>query len=275
MGVRDVLRKATGFLIELPPEEEESKPELAQPSGVREALRKATGLLIQLEPEEPARVQGWTAAPELPSVPQARMADPDSGRSDPAIAVSPATAPPVMAIAPPPIAAIAATAPPTLTAPSGAIDFDAIYQQANLPAVSFTAEKLLEFLASLPPEAPQDMKRLTVKAMLGELGKATGATTEYIIADASRKITALAGHVDYLSRQTTDFVASATVEIDALRAQIEEKRQSIETAQQQAAQATQACRNEAGRLDVALKFFGLSAPQAGSAAPGEAESPVP
>ncbi len=88
------------------------------------------------------------------------------------------------------ITVAASASPPVMTA-DGATDFSAIYRQANLPAAPFTAEQMLEMLASLPQELPLDTKRQTVKVTLGAMGKAIGATPETIVADASRKLAAL------------------------------------------------------------------------------------
>src|SRR5262249_12407533 len=87
-------------------------------------------------------------------------------------------------------------------APDGKADFTPIYQQSGLPPSPFPAEQMLDMLNSLPPELPLDTKRQTVKVTLNAMGKTIGATPETIVADASRKLAALAAYTETLSRQT-------------------------------------------------------------------------
>jgi hypothetical protein len=148
-----------------------------------------------------------------------------------------------------------ASAPPP--APDGTVNFQGIYQAASLPSVAFSAEQMLEMIASLPAELPMEMKRQTVKAMLASMGKALGASPETIVADTSRKLATLSAYVDDVTKKTADFAASASLEIAALQKQMEEKRQSIASIQARQAQVVQACTREADRLDDILEFLSL------------------
>lgn len=136
----------------------------------------------------------------------------------------------------------------------------AIYQLANLPAAPFTAEQMLDLLASLPSELLLDTKRQTVKVTLSALGKSAGATPETIVTDASRKLAALHAYVESLSRQAASFTTQTESEITALQAQIEEKRGAIQAARQKVLQVTQICEQESHRLDDVLEFFSLDVP---------------
>ena len=142
----------------------------------------------------------------------------------------------------------------------GKLDFGVIYKRASLPDAPFTAEQMLDMLASLPQELPLEMKRQTVKVTLGAMGKATGTSPETIVADASRKLAALSAYTDDITKQTADYVASATMEIAALQKQIDDKRKSIEGVQQKQAQVVQLCTQESDRLDDVLEFFSLDVP---------------
>jgi hypothetical protein len=119
---------------------------------------------------------------------------------------------------------------------------------------------MLDMLASLPKELPLDTRRQTVNVTFGALGKSVGATPETVVADASRKMAALAAYGDFLKKRTEQFVSGGEAEIARLEAQIEEKRKGILNARQQLAKATQVCQSESDRLDDVLEFFSLDIP---------------
>ncbi len=247
---------------------------------LRDKLRKAAGLFVELPPEEPAERE----PPPEPADPEAAGADldqrlaamnqtirqfdgqPAPGRTVEQI-VRQAEGPDLDQIKVP------ASAPPPVAAPDGKVDFSAIYGQANLPATPFTAEQTLDMLSSLPQELPLETKRLTVKVTLGAMGKSIGATPETIVADASRKLAALAAYTESVSKQTTEFVSAAELEVAALQAQIEEVRRSIQASQQKQAQALQMCSAESDRLDDVLEFFSLDVPPSKHAVPDGQAAP--
>jgi hypothetical protein len=235
MPLRDTLRKAASLLVELPPEQAAS----GQPTSAAELDK----LLAELEdkPAAPAKtvdqIVRETAGPNLDE-----------------IQVS------------------AASLAPNVSA-DGKVDFGPVYQHSGLPAAPFTAEQMLEMLNSLPPELPLETKRQTVKVTLNAMGKTIGANPETIVADASRKLAALAAYIDHLTKQTADFAAGAQLEIAGLEAQIAQKRQAVESAQQKQTQMRQLCDAESDRLDDVLEFFSLDVPPSKYAAPeGEAKA---
>lgn len=244
MSLRQTLRKAAGLLVELPPDPEEpaadsevradSAPQSARNPELEKLLAE-----INSEPPPPSAAT-VTAAPTSPppakTVEQIVQESPGPNLQD---------------------INVPATASPTFTTPDGMIDFIMLYQQAGLPPSSFTAEQMLDMLASLPPELPLETKRQTVKVTLNSMGKALGATPDTIVADASRKLAALTAYVDNLSKHTAEFVSATEMEIAALQAQMEQKRAAIQEAQQKQTQTTQACSAESNRLDDVLEFFSL------------------
>jgi hypothetical protein len=227
MSLRDTLRKAASLLVELPPEE----TPVAAPVGTE--LRD---LLAELESET-------SVAPPPPARPRTveqvvREADgPNLGD----IAVS-------------------ASAPPPVIGAEGSVDFSALYRHADLPSAPFTAEQMLDMLASLPPELPLDTKRQTVTVTLSSIGKSIGATPETIVADASRKLAALVAYQEGLSHQTAESVSRDELEIAALQAKIEAKRAAIQAAQRKLQEVTHVCSVESDRLDDVLEFFSLDVP---------------
>jgi len=162
--------------------------------------------------------------------------------------------------------AVAHSAAPAFVTSGGKADFAAIYESAGLPAVPFSAEQMLDMLDSLPAELPLAMRRQTVKVTLGALGKTTGTTSDSIVADASRKLAALAAYANNLGQQTKAQTAAAENEIAALEAQIADKRRTVAEAQATLADAVQRCTAESDHLDDVLEFFSLDIPPSKHAA---------
>ena len=155
---------------------------------------------------------------------------------------------------------VTASAAPLSIKPDGTTDFQAIYQHAGLPDAPFTAEQMLEMLASLPVELPLAVRRQTMKVTLGAMGKSIGASSDTIVADTSRKMAALAAYSDSLSQQISHLVMANQQEIAAMEAQIQEKRQAIAAAEKELAQVVRLCTAESERLDDVLEFFSLDVP---------------
>lgn len=240
--------------------------------SLRDTLKKAASLIVEFDDENPppANTQHVQLRQDGPPAPKddldeldARLAAGRKAMEDLAAGKTPAastTAKTVQQIVQdthgPNLDQISvASAPPP--AADGTINFQGIYQAASLPAVPFTAEQMLDMLASLPAELPLEMKRQTVKATLSSLGKAMGATPETIVADTSRKLAALSAYVDDVTKQTADFAAAAGIEMAALQKQIEEKKQAVANIQSRQQQVVQSCTKEADRLDDILEFLSL------------------
>lgn len=137
------------------------------------------------------------------------------------------------------------------------LDFASIYRAANLPETAFGAEQMLETLASLPPELPLETRRATMKAMLSTLGKSSGATPETIVADATRKLAALASFENFMNKRTEETIAKSQAEIADLEAQIEARKTAINGAKSQFALIQSECERESDKIDDVLEFFSL------------------
>lgn len=218
---------------------------------IDETFRRAAGLLFEMPPEEPKPTKPWNVmdadVPQAPAEPQP-------------VAV-PKTAEQIVRDAPGPnlddIKPIATGPTTPIIDQSGNVNFNAIYDLAKLPPSPFSAEQVLELLATLPADLPIESKRSTVKITVNAMAKATGVTTESIVADASRKLAALAAYAKSYSDQATQFTTKADAEIAALLAEIEQRKRSIEDAKAKQAQMVQACTHETDRLDEVLEFFSL------------------
>lgn len=233
--------------------------------GLKEALRKAAGLLVEMPAETPADATPvdddalWSESPlgERPAAARTRTVDEivreAEGPNLDQISAKNFSAPPVTQ--------------------DGKLDFASIYAQAGVTAAGFTAEQMLDLLASLPQELPLETKRQTMRVTLTALGRTSGASPETVVADASRKLAALHAYAEHLGEETTQLVSAAEKEIAALQLQIEEKRKGIQTAKLRLAEVTHGCDAEADRLDDVLEFFSLDVePSRYAAAPGKAHS---
>lgn len=147
---------------------------------------------------------------------------------------------------------------PEIFGPDGEPHFAPIYTRAGLPPVSYSAEQMLEMLTSLPAELPLVTRKQTVNAMLKGMGAALGASPESLVADASRKLAALAAYVDSSSTRGDEHVHTCQLEIQSFEAQIADRRNSIEAEQSRQAKITQACTAQAGELHQVLEFFSTS-----------------
>jgi hypothetical protein len=247
MSIAEKLRQAAGYFVELPPEDKsaEKQEEKKAPLNFSNVSSSGTG--------------STSATDELDK----RLAELEAitnGTKSPLTAsILPKTIEQIVQDAPGPdlnqIQFEATGAPPTTT--EGTLDFALIYKQAKLPGASYTAEQTLAMLAQLPENLPLEIKRQTVGVMLASLGASMGATPETIVADASRKLAALAAFVAAQQDHTKSFVAAAEFEIAELQKQVEDKRMEIKASTDSFAQAQTACEAEADRLDDILEFFSL------------------
>jgi len=139
----------------------------------------------------------------------------------------------------------------------GAVDYGAIYKMAGIPDCSFSAEQMLDLLGTLPAELPIETKRATVKVTVNAMSQSMGVNAEAIVADASRKLTALASFAQTYVQQADEYVNKAEMEITTLEAEISRRRQTIVDAKAKQSQVNQACHVESDRLDDVLEFFSL------------------
>ncbi len=218
---------------------------------IEETFRKAAGLFMELPEQKPAETKNWSVmdAPSPGPAPRTQTPAPAARTVEQIVKESPG----------PNLDEIKPTATPSVPVidESGAVSFSSIYSMANLPASPFSAEQVLELLASFPADLPIESKRATVKITINAMAKATGVTPDAIVADASRKLAALAAYAKSYADQATQFTTSGEAQIAALQAEIERHQREIEDAKAKQAQMVQACTAESDRLDDVLEFFSL------------------
>lgn len=234
MSLSNMMRKAAGLLVEMPPESSEM-PYLSanhtSPLGEGELPDAEMPSEARLNVLQPRSVEDIVREAQGPNLDEVKVDETQLSAAPPG-------------------------------APGGilsgdTIDFSAIYRAANLPPSAFGAEQMLETLQSLPPELPLETRRATVKAMLSTLGKATGATPESVVADASRKLAALESFESYMARKTSEAVAKNDAEIAELELQIDAKREAIQKIKGELSKVQSGCEAESDRLDDVLEFFSL------------------
>lgn len=142
---------------------------------------------------------------------------------------------------------------------NGEVQFEAIYKMAKLPTEVFTAENVLELFAQLPPDLPMASKRATLNVTLNAMAKTGGVSIESVLADASRKLAALASYSESYEKQALDFAQKAEAEVANLETKIRDLRSGIEEAKRRAERVELACETESDRLDDVLEFFTVDA----------------
>lgn len=215
-----------------------------------DALKKVKGFLVESEPGDDTPVAGtpFPAAPSEPasvpaSSPRVTKTLEQIAREQPG----------------PSLDEIKVPTKPTqpVERPDGSVDYTAIYAMAGLPSAAFTAEQVLEILASLPEALPLEARRATLKVTLNAMGATLGVTPETVVADASRKLTALGAFAQSFTKDAADYVQKAEEDIARMEGEIARRREGIATAQARQGRMVEACNHEADRLDDVLEFFSL------------------
>jgi hypothetical protein len=213
--------------------------------SIKKILRKAAELVVEL-PEEPVAPEATlesssqipTSTPAVKTVEQIVRESPGPNLDEVKIPEdSPVVSQP--------------------SAPGGNVEFQAIYDRAGLTPAPFTAEQAFDVIQSLPAELPLEVKRATVQATLQAMGKAMGVNTESVVADASRKVAALAAYEDLLTHQAESYIATVQSKIADLQSQIAVQQNEIEQTKQMLTSAITKCETETDRLDDVLEFFTL------------------
>ncbi|MEZ0327392.1 MAG: aquaporin [Fimbriimonas sp.] len=148
---------------------------------------------------------------------------------------------------------------PTFTepgvAPDGRLNFSAIYRMGNLPEVPFTAEQVLQMVEALPGDLPMQSKRAAISVTLQTMARSTGASAETVLADASRKMQALASFAETYTEQANQYILKTQHEIETMEAEIERRQRGIEESTQKQSQMVEACQSEADRIEKVFDYF--------------------
>jgi len=219
---------------------------------IDETLRRAAGLFVELPEPEPKETKPWSVMDTPAAAPAPRQAAPASAPARTVEQIVRETPGPHLDEIKP----LATPSAPVIDS-TGEVNFTSIYSLANLPSSPFSAEQVLELLATLPKELPIEARRATVNVTVNAMAKATGVNADAIVADASRKLAALASYAKSYADQASQFITRADAEITALQAEIEQKKRAIDDAKSKQTQLVHACTAESDRLDEVLEFFSL------------------
>lgn len=224
MPIRDALKKAAGLFVEIPEDSDPTDFSSDLLADVPKAAATSTPTSAPTPKPEPKTVEQIVQAAPGPNLDEVKV-EPQKVES--------------------------------VSAPGGQPDFSRIYSSAGLPAANFTAEQALELINTLPADLPLEVKRKTVSVSITSMGKALGVTSESVVADASRKLAALASYTEALSTKTTEYVAATQLQIASMESEIAAKKKAIEESKRLLEQALSTCNTEADRLDDVLEFFSL------------------
>jgi len=137
----------------------------------------------------------------------------------------------------------------------GLVSFDALYAQANVPVVPFTAEQALDMLHNMPPGVSDDSRQQIINVTLSALGRSVGGTPEAIVADATRKQAALSAFRSARGDGLADLTSAAEAHVADLQREIEKSQAVLAQAKRQYETLSRACEDESARLDTVVDFF--------------------
>jgi hypothetical protein len=158
--------------------------------------------------------------------------------------------------------AVQAGGPALPAVQGGKVDFPAIYSQAQISPMPFGAEQTLELIQSYPSDMPLPIRRQALDATLKTMGRAMNLTKEAIVADASRKINALAAFEETAKRERDTAVSAAQEKFKQLQAQIQAEQAKAAAVDQQYRAIVEQCEAEGHRLDQVQEFLTLDQPAA-------------
>lgn len=233
--------------------------------ALRDLARKGLSLFVEIE-EEPSppraalAVSPGDSAPEMQQLRGKSVGEllkeldgPEPEQIRQAVQTAPPAAPPVR---------------------DGRVDYAAIYQKAQIPAMPFGAEQTLEMINSYPSDMPLPTRRQALDAALKTMGRAMNVTKEAIVADASRKLNALAAFEETAKAQRDAVVAAAQERVQQLQAQIQAEQQKATAADRQFQAVVQQCEAEGQQLDQVQEFLTLDQPPAsGESRPADGPRP--
>lgn len=260
MSLQDIMRKAAGMLVEIPPEEESGAPKnpgdassgdksAARPEpDIDELLAVVRGPKTPLPGSASSPPKGGTSTATATQLAQSGAGpNLDQIKSAAAGAVNPGGF----------VQGAPASGGGPIVGSDGKLKVSTVYEAAGVPPTPFSAEQALELIHAMPADLPLEVRRQTVKATLVAIGQTLGATPQNIVADATRKAAALDAYLNAYGKKSEEFVGKVEGEIKTLETQMAEKRKAIEGAKLRVNDLSKFCDHEAERLDEVLEFFSL------------------
>lgn len=211
--------------------------------GLRDLARKGLGLLVEL-PEEPAG-DAATSAGLGEDVQHLRKKSIGELLNE------------LESTGSAPVAPVQFQAPPEVALQDGQVDTTALYGQAGIAPMAFTAEQTLELIRSLPAELPLATKRQMVEASLNTMGRAMNVSKEQVLLDAHQKLQALAAYEDAARAQRDAAVAAMQQRVKELEAEIDLERQKAAEAEARFQSVVKQCEVAGESLDEVQEFLTL------------------
>jgi hypothetical protein len=168
----------------------------------------------------------------------------------------PAAPPPSPIVAPAAVkSAPAPRSPEPVVGLDGSINFDRLFQEAQLPVPDLTAEQAVQILSRIPSELPLRIRRLAVKASLDILHLSGKEAGESVVFDAANKIVQITRLQETVDDEVEVQRAEIAAEIAELEAEIAQRQEVLAAAQRRADTALANCRQRAAELNKVLIFF--------------------
>jgi len=145
----------------------------------------------------------------------------------------------------------------------GLINFDALYKQAGVLTVPFTAEQALDMLSHMPAGVSEEARQQVINVTLAALGRSVGGTPEAIVADANRKQAALQKFRQTRGDQLVELTSAAEGRIVDLQGEIAKSQAIIEKAKRQYQILSDACAAQETQMDKVVDFFSGTPGQSG------------
>lgn len=152
---------------------------------------------------------------------------------------------------------IAKVVPAEIVATNGDVDFDLLFQSAQLPPVTVNADHAVHVLESIPAEMPLHVKRLLVKTSLSVMTNLVqeNSVSADIVSDAAQKMLWIARLQKNVTAEIDADRENVHAEIALLEAQIAAKNKQLAEAESRANTALQSCRHRADQLHNVTLFF--------------------
>lgn len=152
---------------------------------------------------------------------------------------------------------IAKAVPTEIVAADGDVDFDLLFQSAQLPPVTVNADHAVHVLESIPAEMPLHVKRLLVKTSLSVMTNLVqeSSVSADIVSDAAQKMLWIARLQKNVTAEIDADRENVHAEIALLEAQIAAKNKQLAEAESRANNALQSCRQRADQLHNVTLFF--------------------
>jgi hypothetical protein len=152
---------------------------------------------------------------------------------------------------------LAKVVPREIVRETGSVEFDLLFESAQLPAVTVNADHAVHVLKSIPADLPLHVKQLLVKTSLSVMTNLVqeNSVSQDIVSDAARKMLWIARLQENIAAEMDAQRENTREEIAILEAAIAAKNRELADAESRATAALQSCRQRTDELHNVTLFF--------------------